>query len=973
MNKEEIPVRILIVDDDLAKLSALSAALEGMDVEIITVTSGMEALQQLLKQEFALVLLDVNMPIMNGFETAAAIRSRPRSEHLPILFITAEAMTDDKKLQGYALGAVDYIFSPVLPQILRSKASVFADLYRLRELSRLHNEELTRQSQIIANHNIFLEEQVAARTAELSKNEAQLSTILENLAEGVVVSSLEGEILHFNHAAIEMHGFASQNECLLQLPEFASLFELSTLDGTVLPLAQWPLSRVLNGESLDDLELKVRRIRDEWQRIFSYSGTPVFDANGVALLATLTLRDVTEQKESEYALRRSEESFRLLVNGTRDYAIIMLDPEGRIFTWNEGAQRLKGYSGTEIIGQPVERFYTPEDIESGKPARLLAQAASEGRCEDEGWRVRKDGSCFFADVVLTAIRNPAGELQGFSKITRDISERRRADEEILTLNRTLEQRVLERTLQLDEANRAKSDFLANMSHELRTPLNAIIGFSELLKDGLLGNLEKQQREYITDIFDAGEHLLSLINDILDLSKVEAGALHLDLCEVDVAALFKASTLVVREKALAHQIQLDIRIDPSIGTMLADERKLKQIAYNLLSNAVKFSPDGGTVSLTVCRCARNEIAFDATMPSRLLPLPPGDDADFIAIAVEDSGKGIAEQDLPKLFEPFIQVDTSLARKQGGTGLGLSLVRRLAELHGGTAGVASRPGSGSRFCVYLPFRAASKASCAATSAAGEVMTISTRRVPLALVVEDDDRMADLITAQLHREGFEVMRAATGEEALVRAAKHTPQLITLDIYLPAMDGWEFMRRMKADPQLTNIPVVIISVSDDMAHGLILGARRVLHKPFVREELAAVLAGLVDTRPDGTAARVLVADDNVKVVELVATLLEAEGCRVLRAYGGIEAIEIARSEQPDLLILDLMMPQVDGFAVASALRESAETARIPIVVLTSKSLNTEDRARLENVGTILEKRDFNHDQLCAELRRAIALHVKR
>jgi len=316
---------------------------------------------------------------------------------------------------------------------------------------------------------------------------------------------------------------------------------------------------------------------------------------------------------------------------------------------------------------------------------------------------------------------------------------------------------------------------------------------------------------------------------------------------------------------------------------------------------------------------------------------------------------------------MQVDTSVARRHAGTGLGLSLVRRLARLHGGTVGVTSSPGTGSRFCVWLPWRAPAPAVREGVMAP-EGTVSSAPAIPLALVIEDDDRMAELIAAQLRAEGFQVMRAATAEEGLVRAAKRCPQLITLDIFLPAMDGWDFMRRLRADPKLAATPVVIITVSEDLARGLALGARRVLQKPFAREELVAALAGLVDARPDGKLACVLVVDDNVQAVELVATALEAKGYRVLRAYGGAEAIEVARRARPDLVILDLMMPEVSGFEVARALRDSEQTARIPILVLTAKDLTAEDRARLNgDVSAILAKASFSTSELLTELRRAL------
>jgi len=567
------------------------------------------------------------------------------------------------------------------------------------------------------------------------------------------------------------------------------------------------------------------------------------------------------------------------------------------------------------------------------------------------------------------VREKSAELMAVNKeLDASLDEQKRIEARL----RAQSEELARKNVDLDEANRAKSDFLANMSHELRTPLNSIIGCSEMLKDGVLGELEAKQRGFVADIFDAGTHLLSLINDILDLSKVEAGMLQLEADAVDVPALLKASTLVVREKALAHRIRLDTRLDPALGIMLTDERKLKQIVYNLLSNAVKFTPEGGAVTLFARRCARAEVALDETQPGRLIALPPGEDGEFLAITVEDSGVGIAEEHLPKLFEPFTQVDSSLARHETGTGLGLSLVRRLAELHGGTVGVASRPGTGSRFSVWLPYREAAAAiQESRTMPESTVPSTPAARAPaapLALVIEDDDWMAELIEAQLRGEGFEVMRAATAEEGLVRAAKRRPQLITLDIFLPAMDGWQFMRRLKADPKLADTPVVIITASKDRDHGVALGARRVLHKPFVRAELMVALAGMVDARPGRELARVLVVDDNVKAVELLATVLEAEGYRVLRAYGGAEAIEMARRAPPDLVILDLMMPEVSGFEVARALREMEHTARVPILVLTAKDVSAEDHARLKgDVSAILAKANFSASELLAELRRAL------
>ncbi len=832
-----------------------------------------------------------------------------------------------------------------------------------------------------------------ARAAEASRralatSEESLDTTLHSIGDGVLATDVEGRVARMNPVAERLTGWTIAEARGRPVTEVFRIVNEFTRAPAVVPV-----HAVLAGGELRGLAnhtLLISRDGAEWPIVDS--AAPIRDPLGAMTGVVLVFREVTAERRAERAirehnmlleqrvaertgeLRQSEEQMRRIIASVKDYAILMLDPDGRILTWNAGAERIKGYTADEIVGRHFSCFYPQADSNAGRPLAALERAAQEGRHEAEELRVRKDGAAFWADVVITPIRDGAGALLGYVKVTRDVTERKRAETEIRELNAKLERRVAERTSELTQANtrleqasRAKSVFLANMSHELRTPLNSIIGFSEMLKDGVLGELPAKQHAFVSDIHDAGTHLLALINDILDLSKVEAGALELEVKPIDVAGLLRASLLVVRERALALHIRLDTRLDASLGTMACDERKLKQIAYNLLSNAVKFTPDGGAVTLAARRCSRAEVALEPGVPGRLLPLPPGgDDEEFLAITVEDSGVGIAEEHLGKLFEAFTQVDSSAARRHAGTGLGLSLVRRLAELHGGTVGVASRAGAGSRFCVWLPYREAAADIRGPTAPAGPRPTAA---APLALVVEDDDRAAELIAAQLSAEGYTVMRAATGEEGLVRAAKRRPQLITLDIFLPAMDGWEFMRRLNADARLADTPMVIISISDDLDRAFALGARRVLQKPFAREELVAALAGLVQARPDGEAARVLVVDDNVQAVELVATVLQAEGCRVLRAYGGAEAIEAARSDPPDIVILDLMMPEVSGFEVARALRETARTARIPILVLTAKDLSADDRARLDGeASAILAKSSFSRNDLMAEVRRAIA-----
>jgi signal transduction histidine kinase/CheY-like chemotaxis protein len=400
--------------------------------------------------------------------------------------------------------------------------------------------------------------------------------------------------------------------------------------------------------------------------------------------------------------------------------------------------------------------------------------------------------------------------------------------------------------QLQKASQLKSEFMASMSHELRTPLNAIIGFSEVLKDGLAGELPPKQHEYITDIFSSGQHLLSLINDILDLSKIEAGKMTLDLEPIDIEAVLRNGLSIVREKAAYQHIRLALEIPEPLGEMAADARKTRQIVYNLLSNAVKFTPPDGIITLSarnVDRLAVDDWASSAPTSMRL-PLPAGNFDQFIEISVTDTGHGIEPHQAPRLFQAFSQLEHSLNRTTDGTGLGLALTLNLALLHGGTVALASTPGQGSCFTIWLPQRSGPAHSAASQPAVSD--TAADHR--FALVVEDNDQAAELISLQLKPEGFEVLRASTAEQALGLLATRPPQIVILNVLLPDMDGWDLLALIKhANSRLSSIPVVIVSIVADVQKGLSLGAAQVLQKPVARDELLLTLEGLgLRSRPD-------------------------------------------------------------------------------------------------------------------------------
>jgi signal transduction histidine kinase/DNA-binding response OmpR family regulator/CHASE3 domain sensor protein len=541
--------------------------------------------------------------------------------------------------------------------------------------------------------------------------------------------------------------------------------------------------------------------------------------------------------------------------------------------------------------------------------------------------------------------------------------------------------IQRKNAELERANRMKSEFLANMSHELRTPLNAIIGFSEIMKDGLTGPLVGEQQEYVADIHASGKHLLSLINDILDLSKVESGQVVVELEEIDPEALASGAMSVLRERAQSARVRFNVSCPPGLGRLCIDPRKTKQLIYNLVSNALKFTPEGGSVTLALERVPAERVqSVQAAPDTRVFPPIGAVHEQYLELRVTDTGIGIAPDDLQQLFQAFVQIDSSLSRQYAGTGLGLTMVRRLAELHGGGLMVRSTEGAGSVFVVWLPWREA-KPELPPSPAAQQAPADGRAGHPrapakaseLVLVVEDDPRAANLMRLQLESSGYTVEFATTAEEGLSRAAELRPSALVLDIVLPGMDGWDMLARLKEREDTSHIPVVIVSITDEAQRGFALGAAQVLVKPVTQSDLLAALTAAGLDEPHA-GARVLVVDDDPKAVALVSKHLQVAGYAPVGAYGGQEALDIVRSEAPALIVLDLMMPQVSGFDVVHGLRNHPDTAGIPVIVLTAKLLTRDDRALLSGkVQQVMEKTNFNSIGLLAEVKRALAGRAHR
>jgi PAS domain S-box-containing protein len=539
-------------------------------------------------------------------------------------------------------------------------------------------------------------------------------------------------------------------------------------------------------------------------------------------------RDLTERRGDAEHLRQSEEVFRLLVESVQDYAIFMLDPDGRIVSWNLGAERMKQYKREEIIGQHFSVFYPPEDVASGKPQRELETAIREGRVEDEGWRVRKDGTRFWANVVITAVFDAKGQIRGFAKVTRDITARREAEETRSALLEQREARVVAEEEKrraeasfraAQEANRAKDEFLMTLSHELRTPMTAILGWARLLPTIPTG--DPAFREAVAAIGRSAHLQAKLIDDVLDVSRIVSGKLRLTVANVDVVGVLQDAVEAVRASAQAKGIDLTTSFAPDVGNATLDATRLQQIVWNLLSNAVKFTPKGGSVNLSAKRTSSQ-----------------------LQITVTDSGEGIAPQFLPHVFEPFRQAESTATRVHGGLGLGLSIVRYLAEAHGGSVSAESQGrGRGSRFNVALPIRALQNSMRKSDDNDATVRfpiyaALAGRRL---LVVDDDRDGRELIAAVLRQGGASVKSVDSAAAALEYVESNAVDLIVTDIAMPEMNGYMLRSRLRERKELEGVPIVALTAFPGAAAGEESTFAAFLRKPIDPFELTEKLNDLL------------------------------------------------------------------------------------------------------------------------------------
>ncbi len=560
--------------------------------------------------------------------------------------------------------------------------------------------------------------------------------------------------------------------------------------------------------------------------------TAMRDAQGELVGFAKVTRDLTQRRAHEEDLRRSEERFRLLIEGVAEYAIFMLDPNGRVSTWNMGAERIKGYAADEIIGRHFSIFYPQDARESGWPDHELRVAAEKGAFIDTGWRLRKDGTTFWANVTITALRDDAGHLVGYAKLTRDLTQAKRA-EAMESVNQEREEMLdAERNARMaaQRATRLKDEFLTTLSHELRTPLSAILGWTKLLLRADASKAPEEQNRAIEIIDRNARAQVRLIDDLLDLSRVMTGKLRLDLRQVSLASIVEAAVDSAKPSADAKGIHLRAMLSSNHDIVSADSTRLQQVVWNLLTNAIKFTPKGGQVQVLVQRVNSH-----------------------LELSVSDTGIGIPANYLPHVFDRFSQLDSSTTRAFGGLGLGLAICKQLVELHGGSIMAASLgEGRGATFSVQLPLSIAQLNDQTGPRIHPTVETQPAEVVPLprlegvrVFVIDDEPDARELLRAVLVDQGAKVTSFAAAEDALAALKTTKPTVLVCDVGMPKMDGYQLIRMLRATESRTErIPALALTAfarAEDRKRSLVAGYQAHLAKPFDVGELILVVADLV------------------------------------------------------------------------------------------------------------------------------------
>ena len=670
----------------------------------------------------------------------------------------------------------------------------------------------------------------------------------------------------------------------------------------------------------------------------------------VVVLSCIIMAAVWSERSDAADLLRKEQNYTANILSTAPALISGLRLDGHVVSINPAVTTLAGYSPESIVGKNFwEVFFPGELAKEGEKARAVLERDPAAGFETT--LRAEDGSLRAIAFRAAQMREGDGRGAELILIGTDVTARRWAEEELRRTLDALEKRVEQRTVELkeakiaaDAANKAKSDFLTNMSHELRTPLNGIIGFAELMYDGKVGPMSDVHKEYTGDILSSGQHLLQLINDILDLAKIEAGRMDLRPEPVDPKAVVAEVRDTLREIAARRQISIEMDVDPALHRVVVDVAKLKQILYNYLSNGLKFTREGGRVHVRV--------------------RPEGEE--WFRVEVEDEGMGIRPEDLEHLFVAFQQLDASASKRHQGTGLGLALTKRIVEVHGGRVGVTSTVGKGSTFFAVLPLVTAGAREPDGRHREAPPRGASTG-APTVLVIEEDERERLWLLQTLTEAGYAVEAVGSGEGAVARCRERVFDAITLDILMEGESGLDVLRQLREEGLNTTTAVIVVTATAELGLADSFAIHDVLTKPVQADALLASLER-TGVQP-GPACKILVIDDDPGACKIIGATLTQLGYQAVCAKNGVEGLSALKEERPSAIVLDLLMPEMDGFEFLERLRDLPDAAPVPIIVWTVTDLAPDERAKLRaSVQAIIQKSRHRVNDLLDEINRACA-----
>jgi len=780
----------------------------------------------------------------------------------------------------------------------------------------LHKQE--EQTQALEQRNAeMLEIQQSLRKSEQEQIESKerIDSILQASPDGICVTDTTGTILMANQSMLQIFGY-DLGEVMGQNVKMLMIDEIAREHDHYLERIVWGREPKIIGKGPREVQGR-RKDGSTFPMDLSLSAVGA----GKEALFVGILRDITEQVAMQEKARE-QSAFQAALLDAVPNPIFVKDQNLRYTAFNRAYEEAFGMRREDYIGRTV---LEAEYLHEAREGYHLA----DGELIEKGGFTRDEYTARFADErdhdVLYWRRTfdlGNGVPGGMMGILIDISDRKEMEREMEVARE-----------QAESANETKSAFLANMSHELRTPMNAIIGYAEMLKEDAEDDENEEIIPDLDNIITAGRHLLQLINDVLDISKIEAGRMDLYLEDFDIATMISDAASTVTTLVEKNNNLLDIQVEEDLGSMHADLTKVRQIVFNLVSNAAKFTSDG-------------KVGIEASAMDK-------GGQSFIRLAVTDTGIGIPEEKLEHIFEEFSQADNSTTRNYGGTGLGLALVRKFARMMGGDIRVESTAGEGSTFILEVPARVveSGKKSTSMLKTVDAAIEPAAASLGKILVIDDDSTARQLLTRVLEDQGYQVMTAESGEQGIALAKSEKPALITCDILMPNVDGWEVLQLLKDDADTALIPVVMVSMVDDGKKGVALGAVEHMRKPVDRERLREIVARYVKT-----SGKVMVVEDDPATQKTITKALGSMSIEALLANNGQEALDTLTEQWPDLILLDLMMPVMDGYEFLSHFRKIEGSVRTPVIIVTAKDLSIKEREELASCVTGIFTKEENY-----------------